>query len=96
MSVKNARGMTAIWEILIETRTPERAARSMSEMLVACFFNERQIQKSKTVKKVSHISNVPKWANWINPTLVVARNAASNPVLSLRVNDNERGNPMEF
>jgi len=40
----------------------------------------RQIYKSNNEKKDNHISNVPKWANWINPvekvTRVVVKRAA--------------------
>ena len=77
-------------EILIATRIPKQRL-IRSKIFFVIFW--RQKKNKRIVKKVSHISNVPKWANWIKPTLVVVRKAARSPVvLSLtffpRINNN--------
>src|SRR5258708_1257089 len=78
----NGMGTNAREEILTDTRMLKMNERITTCSSVFSFITFRLLQNNKVEKNVSHISNVPKWANWIKPVLVVAKNAASRPVFS--------------
>ena len=65
---------------MIDARIPTTSERKISVIALGfeIYFNQRR--KRSVPKIVSHISNVPKWENCVNPILKVAKNAAKSPV----------------